>query len=432
MLRTHYSKDVFDEKDGKKVKLAGWARKIRSLGSIKFILLADKFDIVQVTAKKGDVKEDVIKKISSLTREDVIVVSGKVKENKKAPGGKEIIPEEIEIIAKSKSPLPLETDPRIESELDTRIDYRFLDLRNPKVRAIFRIKDVIQRSFIRYFEQHGFLLMNTPVIVAAATEGGTELFPISYFEKEAFLGQSPQLYKQMVMASGIDKVLIVTPIFRAEKHNTPRHLNESTQMDIEVAFVENEEDVLKYMEGVVHYIYTEIKKHCKEELDILERKIVIPKLPVKRMTYDECIELLKKDGIKMKWGEDFTPEAEKMLSKHYDPLIITKWPTKVRGFYSMPEPGNEKICRAYDMLLHGMEVCSGAQRVHDYKQLVKIMKQRKMNPNNFKFYLDAFKYGMPPHAGWSFGLERLTMVVTGVKNIRECVLYPRDRKRVTP
>lgn len=430
MFRTHYSSEIDKKDDGKKVRIAGWVRAIREHGGLIFLVIADRFGEIQVTAKKGSVSESLLKQIHNLTKEDVLSITGIVRKNEQAPKGIELIPEKIDVFNKSEKILPL--DFKVKSGLDKRLDYRFLDLRQPEVLAIFRIKDVIQRSFVRYLENHDFVLMNTPVIVAAATEGGTDLFPISYFEKEAFLGQSPQLYKQMLMASGIDKVAIVIPVFRAEEHDTAQHLNESIQMDIETAFVEDEQDALKYMEGVVHYIYSQAKKECEKELKLIGRNLEVPTLPMKQLTYDDALKLLKKDKISIKWGDDLTPEAQRTICRHFNPVIVTKWPTDVRAFYAMPEPGNEKICRGYDMLIDGVEVCSGAQRIHDYNQLVKEMKRRKMSPKNFEFYLDAFRYGMPPHAGWSFGLERLTMAITGTKNIRECVLFPRDRKRLTP
>lgn len=405
--------------------MCGWVRKIRDLGSVKFIVLYDRKGEVQVTLKKGfDVEK--------LPRESVIRVTGTVKSNSKAPDGIEIDPTKIDVIAKAETPLPMETNPKIKSELDTRIDNRFIDLRKKDVASIFAIKDVVFRSFIEYFEKEGFTLMHTPNIIAAATEGGTNLFPLSYFDKEAFLVQSPQLYKQMLMASTFDKVMIVTPAFRAEEHNTTRHLNEVIQMDIETAFVKDEEDVLKYAEGVIHHIYKKVSEKCKENLEAMDRKIKVPKLPFKRLTYDETLKLLDKDGVKIEWGDDLTPEAERTICKRFDPVIITKWPTDIRSFYSMPEPGNEKICRSYDMIIEGTEAMSGAQRIHEHSKIVDALKKKGMNPNNFKFYLDAFRYGMPPHAGWSFGLERLVMFICGLKNVREATLWPRDRTRLTP
>ena len=414
---------------GKRATIFGWVRKTRDLGSLMFIVLYDRFGEIQVTLKKGDKNFEMASKIS---RESVLRVTGTVTKNEKAPGGIELNPDEIEVIARAESPLPLETDPKIKSELDTRIDNRFIDLRKKENAAIFAIKDVIYRSFIEYLEKEGFTLMHTPCIIAAATEGGTNLFPLSYFDKEAFLVQSPQLYKQMLMASTFDKVMIITPAFRAEEHNTIRHLNECLQMDIETAFVKDEEGALKYAEGVINYIYKQVAEKCKEELKALDRKLDVPKMPFKRMTYDDALKFLAKEGIKIEWGNDFTPEAEKMIGKHFNPVIVTKWPTDIRAFYSMPEPGREEVCRGYDMLIDGIEAMSGAQRVHDYRQLVDILKKRGMNPDNFKFYTDAFRFGMPSHAGWSFGLERLTMFICGLKNIREATLWPRDRTRLTP
>jgi len=430
MFRTHYSSEVTEKLEGKKVAIAGWIRSVRDMGKMKFLIISDQSGEIQVTVKKGETDDKIVDKIKKLGREDVVSFSGIVKKNSAAPGSRELMPKSMKILAKAETPLPLETDPRIKSNLDTRLDFRFLDMRKPDVRAIFRIKDVIQRSFVSYMENQGFVLLNTPVIVAAATEGGTNLFPISYFDKEAFLGQSPQLYKQMMMASGFDKVMILLPVFRAEEHDTSFHLNETTQLDIEAAFVENEQDVLKYMSDVVCFIYKQVSKECKEELKLLGRELKVPK-EIRQMTYDEALKIVKKK-IDMEWGEDFTPEAQRLLNKKYNPLITTKWPTKLRAFYSMPEPGNDKICRAYDMIIDGLEVCSGAQRIHDYEELVKQMRKRGMNPDNFEFYLNAFRYGMPPHAGWSFGLERLTMAIAGMSNIRECMLFPRDRKRLTP
>ena len=186
------------------------------------------------------------------------------------------------------------------------------------------------------------------------------------------------------------------------------------------------------MENALHFIYKEINKQCAPQLDVLGKKLNTPPVPFKRLTYDECLALLAKDGIKLKWGDDLSPDAERALCKQFSPVIVTKWPLAIRAFYSMAEPDNPKICRGYDVLLNGVEVLSGAQRQHNYDLLVKEMKHRKMNPKNFEFYLDAFKYGAPPHAGWSFGLERLTMMILDLPNIREAMLWPRDRTRLTP
>ncbi len=429
MLRTHYSSDITAKHDGKKVRVAGWLRSKRDMGKMLFLILHDAKGEIQITLKKDEAKS-IFDKAKKLGNEDVIVVSGLVKKNSSAPDGREIVPDKIELLNKAKTPLPL--DIKGHADLDTRLDHRYLDIRKPHVRAIFRIKDVIQKSFINYFDEHGFLAIHPPTIVAAATESGAALFPISYFDKEAFLAQSPQLYKQIIMASGIDKVYIVMPVFRAEEHDTTRHLNEVVQMDIELAFVEDEEDALRHIENVIAYICKRVNEECEKELKILKIDLKVPKVPFKRITYDEALKLLEKDKIKIKWGDDLPPEGERLLCKHSDPVIIKKWPTDIRAFYSMPEPGSENICRAYDLLYKGMEISSGAQRIHKEDVLIKQLKKRKMNPKDFEFYIEAFRHGMPPHAGWSIGLERLTMAICELKNVREASLYPRTRTRLVP
>src|SRR3989344_4406821 len=333
-MRTHYTSDITKNEAGKTVTIAGWVRKIRDLGNLKFLALYDRKGEVQIRFKREECGE-LFDTVNKITRESVVSVTGKVEENARAPNGIEIVPTELKVIAMANAPLPLETDPNIKSDLDTRIDNRFLDLRKKENAAIFAIKDVIYRSFIDYLEKEGFTLMITPSIIAAASEGGTNLFPLSYFDKEAFLVHSPQLYKQMLMASTFYKVMIITPAFRAEEHNTIRHLNECLQMDIEMAFVKDEEGALKYAEGVINYIYKQVAEKCKEELKALDRKLDVPKIPFKRMTYDDALKFLAKEGIKIEWGNDFTPEAEKMIGKHFNPVIVTKWPTAIRAFYSI-------------------------------------------------------------------------------------------------
>lgn len=431
--RTHYSTEITPDMDGKRVIVMGWCREIRDLGGIKFIKLGDRNGSVQLTINKKEVNPAVIKDIDSFGREFVVAVEGTVKKNNQAPGKREIIPINIKILNNSASPLPLEIETKkTPAELSTRLDARYMDLRKRNISAIFKIADTIKIGFIEYFAKEGFVHCNTPIIVAAATEGGSDLFSVKYFEKDVFLSQSPQLYKQMLMSTGLDRVSIVTPVFRAEPHDTYRHLNETTQMDIEVAFIRNEEDVLKYYDDVIKYIYEKVKKERQEELKELGINIKIPKVPIKRLDYDETLELLKKDGLELKWGDDLNAEAERKICKIFNPVIITRWPTASRAFYSMPDPDNPKICRAYDLLLNGLEISSGAQRVHLHEDLVNILKKKGLNPEDFNFYLEPFKYGMPPHGGWSIGLERITMAMLKLPNIREATLFPRTKTRVTP
>ena len=424
--RTHYSKEI--STDSKEVIVMGWARAIRGGGNIRFIQLADREGYVQVLAKKGDVSDELLEKISNLNREDVIAVKGTVKENKEAPNGVEIIPIELKVLNKAE-PIPMEViTKKTPADLPTRLDNRIIDLKKPEIAAIFNISDTLKRSFFDYFDDHGFIDVNTPVISGAAAEGGATMFNVDYFGKNAFLNQSPQLYKQMVLASGFDKITIVSHVFRAEPHETSRHVNEILQMDMEQAFINNEEDVLKHFDGYFKYFIKKLKDLCKMDFEILGKEI--PEInEIKRVTYDEALELLKGKGIELKFGEDLSPEAERKICEIHNPVIITKFPFEVKPFYAMKDG---KYSKGFDLLFNGIEISSGAQREHRYDKLMENMKEKKLHPNDFKFYLEAFRFGMPPHGGWSIGLERLTMALLGLNNIREATLFPRTKERLFP
>jgi aspartyl-tRNA synthetase len=432
-FRTHYSRAITPELDGKGVVVAGWIRAIRQVGKITFLQLADREGYVQITARADEIPAELMKKISELGREYVIAARATVRANPEAPRGVELIPREIRVLNVSEAPLPLEiVTKKTPAELPTRLDWRFLDLRKPEVAAIFDISDTIKASFFEYFDKLGFINVNVPVIIGAASEGGAELFPVAYFDREAYLNQSPQLYKQILMAAGFDRVTIVTPVFRAEPHDTYRHLNELISMDIEVSFIRNEEDVIKYLDGYIPFAIRKINERCADQLKMLNISLRPPTSPLKRLTYTEALKLLKKDGISLTWGADLTPEAERALCQHFDPVVITKWPTEIRAFYNMPEPGNPKIQRSFDVLLGGLEIVTGAQRIHDYGQMLETMKARNIDPAGFKFYLDAFRYGLPPHGGFGLGLERFVMAILRLSNIREATLFPRFKGRIAP
>ncbi len=431
--RTHYSKEVNPEMDNQEVIVMGWVRELRDMGKLKFIKLADREGFIQITVKKGDVKPELIEKVETLGREDVIAVKGTVKKNKEAPGEREIIPIDIKILNVAEKPLPLEMETKkTPALLDTRLDQRPLDLRKPEVMAIFKVSDFLKRSFFEYFHNKGFIDLNTPLIVGAAAEGGATMFKLDYFGRDAFLNQSPQLYKQMVLASGFDKVTIISHVFRAEPHDTYRHLNEIIQMDEEEAFIRDEEDVLKNFDGYLEFIFDKINEKCADSLEILKFKPQKIEFPIKRLTYDETLKELKKNGVEIAWGEDLTPEAEKVICGIFNPVIVTKWPVKVKPFYCMREPDNPKITRGFDLLFNGLEISSGSQREHRYDELIKNIKEKGLKPKDFEFYTNIFKYGMPPHGGWSIGLERLTMTLLKLANIKESSLFPRTRERLIP
>ena len=276
----------------------------------------------------------------------------------------------------------------------------------------------------------GLTEIRTPALVEAATEGGADLFQVEYFEKKAFLAQSPQLYKQLAVVGGMDRVFMVVPVFRAEKHNTVFHLNEITQMDAELGFADHN-DAMRLLKKAVKNIINDVSRKNGEDLKRLN--VTLSKPVVKEITYKKAVSLLNSNGQKMEFGEDFNREQEDMLCKLLGDLVLVKeYPRSVRAFYSMPNDKDKRVCNSFDLLFKGLEVSSGAQRIHIPEVLVQSITERGLNPNDFDFYINAFKRGAPPHAGWSLGLERLTMKMTGMQNIRECCMFPRDRVRLKP
>ena len=430
--RTNYANECTAEIAGDDVTVMGWVHEIRDFGGIMFVILRDVTGRVQITAPSKKVDENIMEELRDLRKESVVAIKGLAQEAPKAPNGVEILPKEVKILNLANQPLPMDPTEKVKAGIDTRLDSRFLDIRKENVSAIFKIKGQMFHSIRDFFYDNGFYEINTPKLVASATEGGTELFPIIYFEKEAFLGQSPQLYKQMMMASGMDKVFEIGQIFRAEEHDTLRHLNEAVSIDAEASFMDDV-DVMNVLNDMLVKVITDINDKCADELEILDHKIEVPEKRFPVVTYDEALEIVNAKDIEMQWGEDLSREAEKVLGDAMGGFyFLTEWPTEIKPFYVMPKEGDEKYSHAFDLMYNNLELSSGATRVHQYDLLVKQIEERGLNPDGFGSYLKAFEYGMPPHAGWGVGADRLTMVLTGSENIRECVLFPRDRHRLTP
>ncbi len=414
--------------------VTGWVHEIRDLGGLAFILLRDRTGILQVTIPKKKVPEAVVETVRSLSKESVITVEGTVKAIEKAPGGRELVPERITLVSASESPLPLDVAEKVQAELDTRLDARFLDARRPRVAAIFQIRSRVQRTVHEFLYEREFINITTPKIVAAATEGGTELFPIAYFEKEAFLNQSPQLYKQMMIAAGFDRVFEIGPIFRAEEHNTTKHLNEATSIDVEVSFAGHEE-VMQLLEDLVIACYRDVERDCPTQIAAIEYEaFAVPKPGFKRLQYKDAIDIAApKLDEPIAYGDDLSTAAERAIGEemgeHY---FIVDWPTEIKPYYAMPYEDNPAVSKAFDLMHPRMELSSGAERVHQHDLLRRQIAAKGLNPDNFGFYLSPFRYGMPPHAGWGLGAERLVTTMLGLQNIREAVLFPRDRHRLVP
>jgi aspartyl-tRNA synthetase len=431
-----YSNQITPNMDGKNVRVAGWIHDKRKLGGLLFLVLRDKEGLIQITLPKEFVSSKVFEIARSVSKESVISVIGKVKAEEKAPGGYEIIPREIEVLSKASSPLPLDPTGRVGVTLDTRLDNRVIDLRRPEISAIFKIRNAMIDSGREFLKKKNFIEVHTPRIISSASEGGTDLFPISYFEKEAFLAQSPQLYKQMMMATGFDRVFEIATYFRAEEHDTVWHLNEVTAIDCEMAFIKDEDDVMNVVEALVVWILKRIKKRCQRELSMLKKNIPDLKVPFPRIRYDKALRMLEESGLIVPFGEDLTTESEKMLAKimkekKTEFYFVTKFPTEIKPFYTMLDK-NPKYSNSFDLEYKGREIASGSQRIHEHDLLIKMIKKKGLNPESFKSYLGSFKYGIPPHGGFGLGIERFLMLLLDLPNIREAVLFPRDRKRLEP
>jgi len=421
----NYIKDIF-EKNLNSVEIVGWVSNTRALGKINFLLLRDISGIIQVTGVKGKIDDELFKSMDGVSRESVVYIKGKVQDSKQAPGGKEIIPDEIVVLAKADE-LPIDVSEFSKTELPKRLDYRFLDLHRLRIQAVFKVESTIMQAFREFMIKEGAIEAAFPSIIGSSSEGGTELFSAKYFEKKAFLSQSCQLYKQM-LACSMEKVFAIFTVWRAEKHNTVRHLNEARQLDFEMAFAD-EFVVMDVMARCVQYIVKKVLEVNKKELDLLEVKLKIPK--VKYLTFAETVELVKKNKIKCE-KHDLTPEAEKKLGELFPDTIVFvhDWPLEGKPFYIMPK--GKDLSKGFDAIYQGTEITSGGQRVHLPELLIERLKAKGLNPKDFTSYIDSFRFGAPPHAGWGIGLERLTMLILGIQNIREVVLFPRDRDRLTP
>ena len=416
-------------------EVVGWINAKRRLGGIIFleIIPGTSLKPLTIVVKRRD-NEELWKAAKSLKLGSAIKVRGeRVKEGMSRRG------EEFKAtkLLEAGSPLePLPVDPLLKTNvsLDTSIKYRYVMLRNPKIRAIFRLRSLLLRTAREYLEEEGFLEVNTPKLCGAGAEGGAELFELNYFGRRAYLAQSPQLYKQMLMA-GIPKVYEITPYFRAEKHHTVRHLNESWGIDIEMGFISGMNDVMNLLEGLVAYIIEGLRSKGKEELRSLGIELEVPPTPFRRVTYDEALKLLKDEGVTLKWGEDLSHEAERKLGeimseRGYQVYFITGYPWEAKPFYIMRAKGG--LSMSFDLDYSGLEVASGGQREHRLDELIRNMREKGLDLKEFEFYLEAFKYGIPPHGGFGLGVERLLMSLLKLNNVREAILFPRDIQRLIP
>jgi len=430
--KTHYTVEITPKLVDREVILGGWVRNFRDLGGMRFIIIQDKFGERQITLKKGVVSDELFEK-SKMGYQYCFMVKGIVKVFKAAPGGIEIIPSEFKILNRTPEKLPIDMSGETISELDLRLNNRALDLRSKRNQAIFGIRGEMLNAIRKFLLERNFTEVTTPKIIGSATEGGTELFPIMYFDKEAFLTQSAQLYKEQL--SGVyERVFEISPCFRAEKSRTKRHICEIFVLDVELAFGDMY-DILKILEELVYYVIEQIRKNQMSLLKCLnmEKKTILPEIPLERYKYDEIIELLDtKYNMDVEWGEDISTEAYRKLGEQLQYYYyITHWPMSIKPFYIMPSK-EAKYSESFDLQMGMLELTSGGTRVHNKQQLIDALESKGLNPKSFESHLNVFDYGMPPHAGFGLGIARWITFLCGLDDIREAVMYPRTPDRLTP
>jgi aspartyl-tRNA synthetase len=423
------------KQEGDKIELNGWAENVRNLGSLIFLTVRDIKGTYQVTLSK-EANAELFAYAKNIRNESVIEVHGKKNENKKAVNGWEIIPERINILTEAEQPIPLNLNKNVESSLDKDIDYRFLSLRKEKVSAVFKVQSTVSNSIVDFFSRSGFYQIHSSKIVSQATEGGANVFPVIYFDRTAYLAQSPQFYKQMMMAAGFEKVFEIGPVFRAEPHHTSRHLCEYTSVDIEMSFIKSYEDIMATMENMLINIYRDVEKNNKKELELMGIGIEIPKTPFPKITMAEAAKILKEYGKTV--VDDVDPEGERMLGKYVkeryssDFFFLTDFPWSAAQFYHMRKDEDKNLTLRADLIYKGLEITTLAQREHRYDVLMAQLKEKGLDPEKFSFYTDFFRYGVPPHGGSGTGLERIVKQMLNLENVAEATLLPRTPDRLTP
>ena len=414
----------------------GWISSIRDHGNIQFIMLRDKDGDTQIIAKKGQCPDLIYEQVLQLKEHTSLGVNGKVISQRKAPNGIEIIPLELKVFSIPIQAPPFIVQNRNPAGIDTRLDFRAIDLRRKYLQDIFIIRNNILKYIRNFLSNEKFIEVNTPKIIATASEGGTALFPIFYYEREAFLAQSPQIYKeQLTMA--FEKVFEIGPIFRAEPSRTNRHLSEATSIDIESAFVDYN-DIMVLLEKMIQFIIKSLSEDDNSknspELDI-DQKINDNNKSFPRLKYSELIERFRNIGEKVRWGDDISPQLIKKLDDdrlNNNFYFITDWPTAAKPFYVKENQDDSKICESFDLMYGSLEISSGSTRISNKEILIDRMKKKGLNLKSFDYHLRIFSYGVPPHAGCGIGLERLLMTLTKIDNIRDAILYPRDIDRLAP
>jgi aspartyl-tRNA synthetase len=424
--RTHLIEDLNSSMEGEDVLFGGWVVDLRKLGKMAFLTVRDVTGMCQVI-----VKGDSMNLLEGLNRQSVVRISGKIQTSKAKDFDFEVLAIEIQILAKAEYPLPIDPIGRLESDIDNRLNSRALDMRNQKTASIFKMRSKVLASIRETLIKKKFIEINTPKIIGSASEGGADLFGLDYFGKQAYLAQSPQLYKEQ-MTIGLERVFEISSFYRAEKSHTGRHLSEFTSVDIEAAMMDYT-DVMNVLESIIIDVFKNTSENCKIEQQEIGYEIKVPNSPFEKVTYTQALDELSSLDIKLEFGEDLQDSHLRSLGeKHPGFFFLTDWPMKLKPFYIHEKDDDPTLSRSFDLQYGYLELSSGGRRLHDSEQLKSRLKEQDLDPASFEEHLKTFGWGMPPHSGWGLGLDRLMTVLIGIDNVREVVLYPRDPDRLKP
>ena len=412
--------------EGEDVLFGGWVVDLRKLGKMAFLTVRDVTGMCQVI-----VKGDSMNLLEGLNRQSVVRISGKIQTSKAKDFDFEVLAIEIQILAKAEYPLPIDPIGRLESDIDNRLNSRALDMRNQKTASIFKMRSKVLASIRETLIKKKFIEINTPKIIGSASEGGADLFGLDYFGKQAYLAQSPQLYKEQ-MTIGLERVFEISSFYRAEKSHTGRHLSEFTSVDIEAAMMDYT-DVMNVLESIIIDVFKNTSENCKIEQQEIGYEIKVPNSPFEKVTYKQALDELSSLDIKLEFGEDLQDSHLRSLGeKHPGFFFLTDWPMKLKPFYIHEKDDDPTLSRSFDLQYGYLELSSGGRRLHNPEQLKSRLKEQDLDPASFEEHLKTFGWGMPPHSGWGLGLDRLMTVLIGIDNVREVVLYPRDPDRLKP
>ena len=424
--RTHLIEDLNSSMEGQDVLFGGWVVDLRKLGKMAFLTVRDVTGMCQVI-----VKGDAMSLLEGLNRQSVVRILGKVQASKAKDFDFEVSAIELQVLAKAEYPLPIDPIGRLESDIDNRLNSRALDMRNQKTASIFKLRSQVLASIRETLIKRKFIEINTPKIIGSASEGGADLFSLDYFGKQAYLAQSPQLYKEQ-MTIGLERVFEISSFYRAEKSHTGRHLSEFTSVDIEAAMMDYT-DVMDVLESIVVDVFKNTAENSKTEQQEIGHEIKIPDSPFERVSYTQALGELGNLDIKLEFGEDLQDSHLRSLGdKHPGFFFLTDWPMKLKPFYIHEKDDDPTLSRSFDLQYGYLELSSGGRRLHDPEQLKSRLKEQNLDPASFEEHLKTFGWGMPPHSGWGMGLDRLMTVLIGIDNVREVTLYPRDPDRLKP